>query len=167
MSMFNDFEKELPQNPANYSPLSPLCFLERTAAVFPERTAVIHGNLKTNWSETLKRCIKLASALSKRGVGRGSTVSLMAPNVQKKSNSKKEAKIKKTMANNIKKYKKIIEKNFDYVGDNFTEEAKKMKYGEKEERPIYGEATAEQTKELAEEEINVVPLPWAPTKKTN
>ncbi|MEG3581580.1 MAG: acyl-CoA synthetase [Chloroflexota bacterium] len=79
--MFNDFEKELPQNPANYSPLSPLCFLERTAAVFPERTAVIHGNLKRNWSETLKRCIKLASALSKRGVGRGSTVSLMAPNV--------------------------------------------------------------------------------------
>ena len=58
-----------------------LCFLERTAAVFPERTAVIHGNLKRNWSETLKRCIKLASALSKRGVGRGSTVSLMAPNV--------------------------------------------------------------------------------------
>ena len=81
MSMFNDFEKELPQNPANYSPLSPLCFLERTAAVFPERTAVIHGNLKRNWSETLKRCIKLASALSKRGVGRGSTVSLMASNV--------------------------------------------------------------------------------------
>ncbi len=79
--MFNNFEKELPQNPANYSPLSPLCFLERTAAVFPERTAVIHGNLKRNWSETLKRCIKLASALSKRGVGRGSTVSLMAPNV--------------------------------------------------------------------------------------
>ena len=81
MSMFNDFEKELPQNPANYSPLSSLCFLEKTAAVFPERTAVIHGNLKRNWSETLKRCIKLASALSKRGVGRGSTVSLMAPNV--------------------------------------------------------------------------------------
>ena len=42
-----------------------------------------------------------------------------------------------------------------------------MKYGEKEERPIYGEATIEETKELAEEEINVVPLPWAPTKKTN
>ena len=92
---------------------------------------------------------------------------LVAPNLKAKSNSKKEVKLKKAMVNNIKKYKKIIEKNFDYVGDNFTEEAKKMKYGEKEERPIYGEATAEQTKELAEEEINVVPLPWAPTKKTN
>ena len=92
---------------------------------------------------------------------------LTTPNLSTKSNSKKEIKIKKAMANNIKKYKKIVEKNFEYVGDKFTEEAKKMKYGEKKERPIYGEATIEQTKELAEEEIDVVPLPWAPTKKTN
>ena len=91
----------------------------------------------------------------------------MAPNLPTKSNSAKENKIKKAMINDIKKYKKIVEKNFDYVGDQFTEEAKKMKYGEKKERPIYGEATIEQTKELAEEEISVVPLPWAPTKKTN
>ena len=93
--------------------------------------------------------------------------SLMAPNIPKKSNSLKDTTVKKSMINNIKKYKKIIEKNFDYVGDKFTEEAKKMKYGEKDERPIYGEATAEQTKELVEEEIDVVPLPWAPNKKTN
>ena len=92
---------------------------------------------------------------------------LMAPNIPTKSNSKQEIKLKKAVANNIKKYKKIVEENFEYVGDKFTEEAKKMKYGEKEEKPIYGEATIEQTKELAEEEINVVPLPWAPTKKTN
>ena len=92
---------------------------------------------------------------------------LMAPNLLQKNNSKKEVKLKKAMANNIEKYKKIIKKNFDYVGENFTEEAKKMKYGDKEERPIYGEATLEQTKELAEEEISIVPLPWAPTKKTN
>jgi len=93
--------------------------------------------------------------------------SLMTPNLSKKSNSKKIEKKKKTMANNIKKYKKIIEKNFDYVGDNFSEEAKKMKYGEINERPIYGEANIEQTKELIEEEISVVPLPWTPSKKTN
>ena len=93
--------------------------------------------------------------------------SLMTPYLPTKSNSKKEEKIKKAMVNNIKKYKKIIEKNYDYVGDNFTDEAKKMKYGEKKERPIYGEATIEQTKELAEEEISVIPLPWALTKKTN
>jgi len=92
---------------------------------------------------------------------------LMAPNLSTKSNSKHEAKLKKLVANNIKKYKKIIEKNFDYVGGNFTDEAKKMKYGEKDERPIYGEASIEQTKELAEEEIDVVPLPWTSTKKTN
>ena len=93
--------------------------------------------------------------------------SLVAPNLPKKSSSKKETKLKKAMANNIKKYKKIVEENFDYVGESFTEEAKKIKYGEKKERPIYGEATAEQTKELVEEEISVVPLPWASTKKIN
>ena len=95
------------------------------------------------------------------------TKSLTAPNLPAKNNSKKTIQLKKAVSNNIEKYKKIVEKNFDYVGDKFTEEAKKMKYGEKEERPIYGEATMEQTKELAEEEISVVPLPWAPTKKTN
>ena len=92
--------------------------------------------------------------------------SLMTPNLSKKGNSKK-TKIKKAMINDVNKYKKIIEKNFDYVGDNFTEEAKKIKYGETKDRPIYGEASIEQTKELMEEEIPVVPLPWASSKKTN
>ena len=49
---------------------------------------------------------------------------------------------------------------------NFTEEAKKIKYGEIKERSIYGEATLEQTKELIEEDIEVIPLPFS-TKKTN
>ena len=93
--------------------------------------------------------------------------SLMSPNVSIKSNSKNISKSKKAIANDIKKYKKIIEKNFDYVGDDFTEEAKKMKYGEIDERPIYGEATIDQTKELVKEEISVVPLPWSSPKKTN
>tara|TARA_B100000963_G_scaffold299764_1_gene271919 strand:- start:65 stop:478 length:414 start_codon:yes stop_codon:yes gene_type:complete len=90
---------------------------------------------------------------------------LMAPNLNKKSNSKKK-NIKKSLASNMSKLKKIIEKNFDYVGENFTEEAKKIKYGEVEERSIYGEATLEQTKELIEEEIDIVPLPFS-SKKTN
>ena len=93
--------------------------------------------------------------------------SLMAPNLSSKSNSKKIKNKKKSFSNNINKYKKIIEKNFDYVGDNFTEEAKKMKYGEINERPIYGEANFDQTKELLEEEINIVPLPWTSSKKSN
>ena len=92
--------------------------------------------------------------------------SLMTPNLSKKSNSTNK-KVKKAIAANVSKYKKIIEENFDYVGNEFTEEAKKIKYGESKERPIYGEATAEQTKELIEEEINVVPLPFAPKRKTN
>ena len=90
---------------------------------------------------------------------------LMAPNVSKKSNSSKKS-IKKTVASNIDKLKKIVEENFDYVGDKFTEEAKKIKYGETEERSIYGEATLEQTKELIEEDIDITPLPFS-SKKTN
>ena len=90
----------------------------------------------------------------------------VAPNLSKKSNAKQK-KIKKTIASNISKYKKIIEENFDYVGDNFTEEAKKIKYGEIDDRPIYGEATLEQTKELIDEDIKVVPLPFNTNKKSN
>ena len=90
---------------------------------------------------------------------------LMAPNVSKKSNSK-ISKRNKSIASNVKKLKKIIEKEFDYVGDKFTEEAKKIKYGETKKRAIYGEASIEQTKELMDEDIDVLPLPFS-TKKTN
>ena len=91
---------------------------------------------------------------------------LVAPNVGKKSNSK-IIKNKKTLASNIKKIKKIVEENFDYVGESFSEEAKKIKYGETKDRPIYGEATIDQTKELLEEDINVTPLPFQSNKKVN
>ncbi len=90
---------------------------------------------------------------------------LVAPNVGKKSNSKNTTK--KTIASNIKKIKKIVEENFDYVGNNFTEEAKKIKYGETNDRPIYGEATIEQTKELIDEDISFTPLPFQSSKKNN
>ena len=96
------------------------------------------------------------------------TKSLMAPNIGKKSNSKYSKKIiNKTLINKISKYKKIVEKNFEYVGTKFTEEAKKIKYGEGEDRAIYGEANLEQAKELIEEDIDFQPLPWTPDKKTN
>ena len=91
---------------------------------------------------------------------------LVAPNVGKKSNAKKTTN-KKTIASNINKIKKIVEDNFDYVGDQFTEEAKKIKYGETEDRPIYGEATIQQTKELIEEDISITPLPFQSSKKNN
>ncbi|MBT3777986.1 MAG: DUF1178 family protein [Pelagibacteraceae bacterium] len=91
---------------------------------------------------------------------------LVAPNLGKKSNSK-IFKNQKTLASNIKKIKKIVEENFDYVGGKFTDEAKKIKYGETNDRPIYGEATIDQAKELIEEEIKITTLPFQSSKKNN
>ena len=73
--MFN-----LPQGPANYTPLSPLSFIKRTADVFPDRTAIIHGPHRATWAETYARTRRLAAALARHGVGRGHTVAVMAPN---------------------------------------------------------------------------------------
>jgi fatty-acyl-CoA synthase len=74
------FEQDLPRTAANHAPLSPLTFLERAAAVFPRRTAVIHGALRRSWGELYDRCRRLAHALSRRGLGRGDTVAVMLPN---------------------------------------------------------------------------------------
>ena len=77
----NPYEDGLPQIPANYAPLTPISFLARTAGVYPERTAVIHGDTHYTWAETYARCRRLASALAGRGIGKGDTVSIIAPNV--------------------------------------------------------------------------------------
>ena len=77
----NPFETDLDRTAANYTPLSPLSFLARTAAVFPNRTSVVHGPTRYTWTETRDRCHRLASALAKRGIAKGDTVSIMAPNV--------------------------------------------------------------------------------------
>ena len=77
----NPYEVDLDRNAANHVPLSPLSFIRRTAAVYPHRTAVIHGQIRRNWSETYERCVRLASALAQRGIGVGDTVAVMAPNV--------------------------------------------------------------------------------------
>ena len=66
---------------ANFSPLTPLSFLARTAAVYPEKTAVIHGSLRFTYREFQQRCWRLADALRRRGIGTGDTVSVLAPNV--------------------------------------------------------------------------------------
>ncbi|MGI4941073.1 MAG: AMP-binding protein, partial [Janthinobacterium lividum] len=70
----------MPQGPANYVPLSPLSFIKRTADVFPNRTAIIHGPHAATWAETYTRTRRLASALMRQGVQRGQTVAIMAPN---------------------------------------------------------------------------------------
>src|SRR5579859_1331279 len=77
----NPYETGLDRNPANYVALSPLSFLARTAEVYPQRTALIHGEHCTNWGQTYRRCRRLASALTRRGIGAGDTVAVMAPNV--------------------------------------------------------------------------------------
>ena len=73
---FEEFDK----NPANHVPLSPLSFLDRAAAVHPDRLAVVHGDHRASWSETAARCRRFAAALSQRGIGRGDVVAVMAPN---------------------------------------------------------------------------------------
>src|SRR5215217_4823470 len=77
----NPYETGLDKNPANYVPLSPIGFLRRSAFVYPNRTSVIHGERRYTWRQSLERCRRLASALTRHGVGRGDTVALMAPNV--------------------------------------------------------------------------------------
>jgi fatty-acyl-CoA synthase len=81
MSTPNPYELGLDRNPANYVPLSPLSFLRRTARVFPDRLAVVHGDLRLSWAQTYGRCRRLASALAQRGIGRGDTVAVIAPNI--------------------------------------------------------------------------------------
>jgi len=78
--MANIYEQGLDRNPANYTPISPLLFLERSAEIYPNKTAVIHGKLRQTWSQTYERCRRLASALQKHGIGLGDTVAVMLPN---------------------------------------------------------------------------------------
>lgn len=75
------FETGLDITQANYDSLSPLSFVERSAGVYPNHTAMIHGDWTYTYSEFYVRCKKLASALSKRGIGVGDTVSVIAPNI--------------------------------------------------------------------------------------
>jgi len=77
--MANTYE-ELEQVKANFVPLSPLSFVERTARVYRDRLAVIHGDRRYTWSETYARARRLAHALMKRGIGKGDTVAIMGAN---------------------------------------------------------------------------------------
>ncbi|HQR99154.1 MULTISPECIES: acyl-CoA synthetase [unclassified Polaromonas] len=74
------FDQDLAPNEANYAALSPLSFIERTAEVYPDRLAVVHGGLRRNWAEVFTRCRQLASALQQRGIVKGDTVAVMLPN---------------------------------------------------------------------------------------
>jgi len=75
------YDRHLDKNAANYAPLTPLTFLERAAAVFPAKTAVIHGDRSYSYREFAVRCRQLASALAKAGVGLGDTVAVLSGNI--------------------------------------------------------------------------------------
>lgn len=76
----NPFETDLDQNPANFQPLTPLSFLDRTAKTFPDRLAIVHGNVRITYREFYARSKQLASQLSAHGIGKGDTVSVMLSN---------------------------------------------------------------------------------------
>jgi fatty-acyl-CoA synthase len=77
MSMY---DTDLDPTPANHVPLSPVSFVERSAEIFGDLPAVIHGQRRYTWAQTRERSARLAAALQALGVGRGSTVSVMLPN---------------------------------------------------------------------------------------
>src|SRR6476660_9730618 len=74
------YDFDLDRNPANFQPLTPLSFLERSAAIFPDRTAIIHGGLHRSYAEFYARARRLAGALAGRGIKRGDTVSAVLAN---------------------------------------------------------------------------------------
>lgn len=80
---------------------------------------------------------------------------VMAPAVPAKTNRKREAELRRA----AEKMTRHVEENFDYVGGDFAAEARKMHYGEADERDIYGETSFEDAKDLIEEGVPVAPLP--------
>ena len=78
--MTNIFDQGLEKNIANFTALSPISFVERSAEIFGDLPAVVHGKRRYNWAQTRERSARLAAALKSKGIGRGSTVSAMLPN---------------------------------------------------------------------------------------
>jgi len=94
----------------------------------------------------------------------------MAPNVSPKSNSvskqkRNQDKVFSNYNQQIKRLKEEVEKNCKYVGNKFPEEARKIHYGEKEDIPIYGEASEKESKDLIEEGIPLIRLPFEKKQK--
>ena len=93
---------------------------------------------------------------------------IMAPNIGSKKQSYINAlKTEKNYEKIIKNVRKHVEKNFEYVGDKFADEARAIHYGEKEEREIYGETSVEEAVDLIEEGVNVSPIPGVDPKLKN
>ena len=67
----NPYVAGLDKNAVNFTPLTPIGFLLRSASVYPDRLAVAYGSRRSSWREALERCRRLAGALAARGVGHG------------------------------------------------------------------------------------------------
>ena len=74
------YDLDLDKNAANFQPLTPLSFLQRSAAVYPDQLAIIHGNARVTYAQFYGRCRQLGSALAKAGIGKGDTVSVLLAN---------------------------------------------------------------------------------------
>ena len=112
----------------------------------------------SNEFDSLKRrrlinCIYCDSASVKK--------SIMSPNLFSKSNKiSKKNKLEKKIVKQLLDFRKYIEKNCKNVGNNFTQEARRIHYDKKTSKGIYGQATPEETDELLEEGIEVTTIPW-------
>ena len=80
MTRMNPYDCDLDRNPANYTPMSPVSLIARTAYTYPRHLAVVHGERRYTWAETYARSRRLASALARAGIGVGETVALIAAN---------------------------------------------------------------------------------------
>lgn len=78
--MTSPFDQHLARNAANFAAITPLSFIERTAAVYPQRLAIVHGSLRQTWGQTYARCRQLASSLQQAGIGKNDTVAVVLPN---------------------------------------------------------------------------------------
>ena len=78
--MTDMYNTNLNKNDANFVPLTPLSFLKRSAEVYPHKTSIVHGDRIYNWEQTYKRSLQFASALSKHGIGKNDTVSILSFN---------------------------------------------------------------------------------------
>ena len=81
MARVHPYMSGLDKNAANYTPLSPLSLIARSAYVYPDRVAVIHGDRRLTWAQVYARCRRLGSALKRHGIGVGDTVAAMLPNI--------------------------------------------------------------------------------------
>ena len=77
----NIYETGLAADPASHVALSPLSFLARSADIYPDKTAIVHGARRLTWADVNARCRRVASALAQRGVGKGDTVAILSANL--------------------------------------------------------------------------------------